>query len=245
LTGTCAAAERGEVVRVIDGDTLEVALPEGNRTVRLIGVDTPELGRKRTTVEFFAKEASAHTADLVLGRVVTLERDPTGDTLDRYGRDLRYVRLPDGTLLNAEIIAGGYGHAYTRYPFSRIDEFRSLEREARAHGRGLWDPDSLPTLSAAQAADHLGQTARVCGTVASARYVERTGGQPTFLNLDRPHPDQSLTVVIWGADRDEFGRPEEQYAGERICVTGKIRSYRGKTEIAARHPSQIEVDGGS
>jgi endonuclease YncB( thermonuclease family) len=46
--------------------------------------------------------------------------------------------LEDGTLLNAEIIRQGYGHALTRYPFSRMEEFRRLEREAREQGRGLW-----------------------------------------------------------------------------------------------------------
>jgi endonuclease YncB( thermonuclease family) len=54
----------------------------------------------------------------------------------------------DGALLNAEIIKHGYGFAYTRFPFARMEEFRRLEREAREQGRGLWalkviDPDFL------------------------------------------------------------------------------------------------------
>jgi micrococcal nuclease len=57
---------------------------------------------------------------------------------DRYGRTLAYVFLDDGTLLNAEIIRQGYGHALTRYPFSRMEEFRRLERDAREQRRGLW-----------------------------------------------------------------------------------------------------------
>lgn len=56
----------------------------------------------------------------------------TGDR-DRYGRLLRYVVLPDGTLLNAEIVRQGYGHAYLKYPFSKMEEFRSAE-EARDAG---------------------------------------------------------------------------------------------------------------
>jgi endonuclease YncB( thermonuclease family) len=46
--------------------------------------------------------------------------------------------LDDGKLLNAEIIKQGYGFALSRYPFSRMEEFRRLEREAREQGRGLW-----------------------------------------------------------------------------------------------------------
>jgi len=52
---------------------------------------------------------------------------------------LAYVFLEDGTLLNAEIIRQGYGHAYTAFPFSRMEEFRHLEREAREGERGLWN----------------------------------------------------------------------------------------------------------
>ena len=78
---------------------------------------------------------------MVEGRRVRLEFDQ-GNTAsghkDRYGRTLAYVFLEDGALLNAEIIKQGYGHAYTQFPFSRMEEFRRLEREAREQRRGLW-----------------------------------------------------------------------------------------------------------
>ena len=51
---------------------------------------------------------------------------------------LAYIYLPGNTLLNLEIIRQGYGHAYTRFPFSKMEEFRAAEREAREEGRGLW-----------------------------------------------------------------------------------------------------------
>jgi len=244
LTCSCswAAQEAGTVVRVIDGDSLEVKLDGGNEKVRLIGVDTPEMGRNDRVVEYFAAEAAAFTRKLAQGKRVKLETDPEGDTRDRYGRALRYVYLPDGRMLNAVIVSEGYGHAYTRFPFSRLEEFRKLEREARDAGRGLWNADALPTLSAAEAADHIGSTATVCGTVASAKFAERSNAQPTYLNLDRPYPDQLLTVVIWGTDREGFGRPETLYDGKRICVTGKVELFRGRPQIIARDPSQIVVD---
>jgi endonuclease YncB( thermonuclease family) len=57
------------------------------------------------------------------------------------------VYLPGDTLLNAEIIKQGYGHAYTRFPFDKMEEFRALEREAREAGRGLWRNDhSVPSM---------------------------------------------------------------------------------------------------
>jgi len=242
LTCSWAVEEVGKVVKVVDGDTLRVELPDRIEKVRLLGLDTPEMGRKDRVAEHLAVEATAFVRQLADGKRVRLETDPQGDTRDRYGRALRYVYLPDGRMLNVVIISQGYGHAYTRFPFSRLEEFRKLEREARDAGRGLWNPDALPTLTADEAADHIGSTATVCGTVASTKFADRSNGQPTYLNLDRPYPDQVVTVVIWGTDRAAFGKPESRYSGKSICVTGKIRSFKGRPQIIARDPSQIEID---
>ena len=130
------------VPRVVDGDTLVVspnpnpASREGDR-IRLIGVDTPESVAPNRPVEYFGKEAAEFTRRQCEGRRVRLVFDPA-ETQDRYGRTLAYVYLEDGTFLNAEIIRQGYGFAYTRFPFAYLEEFRALEREARAARRGLW-----------------------------------------------------------------------------------------------------------
>ena len=126
------------VVRGIDGDTLEVKIGSRRDKVRLIGVDAPESVHPRRPVERFALEAAMFTRRMTVGKVVTLVADDGQLNRDKYGRLLRYVFLADGTCVNAEIIRQGYGHAYVRFPFDRIDEFRALERQARAAGRGLW-----------------------------------------------------------------------------------------------------------
>ena len=79
------------VVRGIDGDTIRVRVRGKAHTVRLIGVDTPETVHPTKTVQHFGAEASAYTKAALEGKTVTLEADPTGDTVDRYGRLLRYV----------------------------------------------------------------------------------------------------------------------------------------------------------
>jgi hypothetical protein len=94
-------------------------------------------------------------------------------------------------------------------------------------------------LTPRQAPDHIGETATVCGIVASANYATRTNRQPTFLNLDQPYPRQIFTVVIWGSDRPKFGTPEVQFMGKRLCATGKIETYKGKPEIVATDPGQL------
>jgi micrococcal nuclease len=121
------------VVRVVDGDTLQL---DGDERVRLIGVDTPESVDPRRPVEYYGKEASAFLRRMAEGKRVRLSFDQ--ERKDRYGRTLAYVHLADGSLLNAEIIRQGYGHAYTRFPFRYSDEFRAYEREAREQRRGLW-----------------------------------------------------------------------------------------------------------
>jgi len=120
--------------RVIDGDTVELITGE---KVRLIGVDTPETKDPRKPVQYFGQEATAFTQRLVEGKPVRLEYDQQPQ--DKYGRTLAYVYLEDGTFVNAEIITQGYGFAYTRFPFRYLEEFRTLEREAREAKRGLWD----------------------------------------------------------------------------------------------------------
>ena len=60
------------------------------------------------------------------------------DPVDLGTAEAARLYLRDGTLLNKEIIEQGYGHAYTGFPFSKMEEFREAQREARAAGRGLW-----------------------------------------------------------------------------------------------------------
>ena len=95
------------------------------------------------------------------------------------------------------------------------------------------------TLTAAQAKDHMGETATVCGMVASATFAARLKGAPTFLNLDTPYPDHIFTALIWGRDRPKFRQPEVQYRDKRVCVTGSIKMFRGRPEIIVKELSQI------
>ena len=120
------------VQRVVDGDTI---ILDGGERVRLIGVDTPESVHPRKPVEYFALDASAFTKRTAERKRVWLEYDQT--RADRYGRTLAYVHLPDGRVLNEEIIRQGYGHVYTRFPFKYLERYRELEKQARQSGVGL------------------------------------------------------------------------------------------------------------
>jgi micrococcal nuclease len=102
----------------------------------MIGVDTPETVHPNRHVEYFGAEASGFTKDALLGKDVYLALD--WDTRDRYGRLLAYIYTEDSACHNAEIIRQGFGHAYTRFAFQFLDEFRQFEDEAREAKRGLW-----------------------------------------------------------------------------------------------------------
>lgn len=124
------------VVRVVDGDTIEVEMAGRRFTVRYIGIDTPETVDPRRAVMCYGKEAARRNAELVEGKTVLLEKDVS--ETDRYGRLLRYVWV-DGKMVNAVLVEEGYARAYTVPPDVRYaDLFRRLEREARAQHRGLW-----------------------------------------------------------------------------------------------------------
>jgi len=103
----------------------------------------------------------------------------------------------------------------------------------------LWPITALAaSITSEEAPSHVGETATVCGTVASANYAARTRGEPTFLNLDKPYPNQIFTAVIWGSDRPKFGTPES-LLGKSICTTGMIKLYHGRPEIIIHDPSQL------
>jgi len=94
-------------------------------------------------------------------------------------------------------------------------------------------------ITPAEAKDHVGETRTVCGKLASTHFAAKSNGQPTFLNLDEPYPKEVFTILIWGSDRAKFGAPEMKYKDARVCVTGKITSYRGKPEVIATEPRQV------
>ncbi len=98
-------------------------------------------------------------------------------------------------------------------------------------------PISAQTVSAPEAKNHIGEKATVCGKVASERTATSSRGEPTFINLDAPYPNQVFTILIWGEDRLKVGTlPNE---GSRVCATGMIQEYRGVPEIVVRGSGQL------
>jgi micrococcal nuclease len=130
-----------KVVSVVDGDTIKVSINGTTKTVRLIGIDTPETVDPRKPVQCFGKEASDKAKATLLNKMVRLESDPTQGDLDKYQRLLKYVFLEDGTFFNKFVIEQGYAHEYTyEIPYKYQSEFKAAEKTAREAQLGLWNP---------------------------------------------------------------------------------------------------------
>lgn len=138
-------AQRGEVLRIVDGDTLHLRVTSSgpvrraaDLTVRLLEIDTPETGASGGPRECFAEEATAALTRLVpVGSTVRLTRDR--DPRDDFGRTLLYLWNEDGTFVNQELVERGYARAVLFEPNDRhIDDLRAAEGRARSDERGLW-----------------------------------------------------------------------------------------------------------
>ena len=133
-----------QVVKVVDGDTIDVRMQDSIVRLRLIGMDTPETVDPRKPVQCFGTAASDKAKALLEHATVRLEFDALQGVLDKYGRTLAYVFLASGTLFNEYMIAEGYAHEYTyNLPYKYQKEFKAAEQTAREEKKGLWaDPSA-------------------------------------------------------------------------------------------------------
>jgi micrococcal nuclease len=143
LVSGCSTAATGKsgrtpviVERVVDGDTVEIKLQGTQRTVRLIGIDTPETKKPGTPVKFYGPQASEYSKKRLAGNEVELEWDT--ERTDKYGRDLAYVWIgPE--LFNETLVKEGYARISTFPPNVKyVDRFTRAQKQARQNGKGLW-----------------------------------------------------------------------------------------------------------
>ena len=143
-SGEPSGPVRAKVTHVVDGDTIDVEMPDGrDETVRYIGIDTPETVKPGTPVQCGGPKAHQVNQRLVGGRAVTLRFDR--ERRDVYDRLLAYVYLPGAgrggrpLFVNAELAARGLARTLTIPPNdSFADLFARLAARAGAEGRGLW-----------------------------------------------------------------------------------------------------------
>jgi micrococcal nuclease len=132
------------VVRVVDGDTVDVRLADGKtERLRLIGIDTPETIDPRKPVQCVGKEASDRAHALLDSQQVSFIGDPSQDSRDRYGRLLAYIWLADGSQFNYRMVSEGYALEYTyQIPYYYQADFKAGQQAAQTKQLGLWSPST-------------------------------------------------------------------------------------------------------
>ena len=127
------------VIRVVDGDTIDVDIDGRRESVRLIGIDTPEKPGGFREAECFGDEATARVEELLApGEPVYLERDE--ELYDRFDRVLAYVhRTSDSLFVNHQLVLEGFAEAFRFEPNTfHANLFENAEADARSADRGLW-----------------------------------------------------------------------------------------------------------
>lgn len=233
----CQAPGPGQAVTsrmVIDGDTLELS---DQRRVRLIGVDTPEIGRRGEPSQPFAQAAKQRLQQLV--RQPGLRLHPGEQQHDRYGRMLGHLYGSDGQNVEAQLLREGLGFALAVPPNSAlIDCHLAAEQEARSARRGLWQDSPVQTAARIDS----GGFALVSGQVISAN---QAGGY-LWLELDGP-----LVLRIGRDERKLFpsGSPAS-WQGRQLEARGWVIDRRGQRSLKSghkpfmlplRHPSMLEI----
>ena len=134
-----SSATLTKVIRVIDGDTIEI---ENGQKVRYIGIDTPEIHNPKKPIQCFGQEAYLKNKTLVEGKQIRLEKDVSDK--DRYGRLLRFIFIQkestsEAIFVNDYLVREGFAFAATFPPDVKYSQtFRLAQQEAREKNKGLW-----------------------------------------------------------------------------------------------------------
>jgi micrococcal nuclease len=127
------------VSSVVDGDTVKININGKIETFRLIGIDTPETVDPRKDVQCFGVEASNKAKELLNGKKVRIETDPSQGTYDKYNRSLGYIYLESGLFYNKYMVEQGYAHEYTYgTPYKYQTEFKTAQTSAQTNKLGFW-----------------------------------------------------------------------------------------------------------
>lgn len=121
------------VTDVIDGDTIKVKRNNKVDTVRLVGIDAPEIKYN----QYYSSEAKEQTKSLI-GKKVKLTKDTKQNDKDKFGRSLRYVEINGGDF-GAKLVEKGYAKAYRKTSSDMLSEYKKLESQAKLDNIGLWD----------------------------------------------------------------------------------------------------------
>ena len=135
------------VTKVVDGDTIKIAIDNEIKTVRIANMNTPESVHPTKEVECFGVESSKRMEELALNKQVTLQTDPTQQNTDRYGRLLRFVFLKHEDTqidLGLQLISEGFAYSspYGTTPHPYLEQYEQAQKDAQENNVGLWSQET-------------------------------------------------------------------------------------------------------
>jgi micrococcal nuclease len=225
------------IERVIDGDTVETAAGD---SIRLLGVDTPEIDWENNNYEFYASEARDFTVKHLKDQNVVLEYDK--ERKDQYGRILAYI-YQDGQNFYQKLLQNGYATLMIVEPNDKYEsEFKAAAAAARESRSGIWSQvleleKSLPVISFEQAELFRGQRVIVEGQIVNTAVTDSVN----YLNFSENY-QETLSLVIFNRNLNKFDyQPAEYFLNKKIKVLGQIEFYQGSPQIIVDDPHDLLI----
>jgi len=226
-------AETGVIVHIYDGDTFRISFGQKERRLRLLGVDSPEIGDPSEEIDLWARLARRFSIYYLLREQVRLTYEKERE--DRYGRLLAYVWVRKNVLFNELIIRQGLARYFETSSLSSTmkERLEQAQRAARQEKKGMWQAEWPEPIESNQASRYLGELKTVnfsCGQVRVARGYT--------LIYDKK---KQFQVYISRDRRPLFRELERIKAGDIISVFGLIENYRGQPQMILFYPRQLRV----
>lgn len=223
-----ARTESVTVRHVLDGDTVILA---DERQIRLIGINTPELGKDGQPDQPLAAAARDRLRDLAQGKQVRLVFED--ESRDRYGRWLAHLDFDDGTSAEDILIKEGLAWAVAIPPnIARLARHRQTEAAARSARRGLWAQAGYSPVPAESL------TATETGFRFVRGRVTHVGRSRKFVYLDMG-PRFALRIGHHDWERYFQGDPG-QWRGVPLEARGWVSEYQGRLHLSIGHPAMLE-----
>lgn len=219
-----------EVKKVIDGDTIILS---DDRHVRLLGINTPEIGRDGKVSEPGAETARDYLQRLLhTNRHVKLHYDK--EKYDHYDRTLAHLFLPNGLNLQALLLSRGLATTLTIPPnLDFLDCYRSSVADARSHHIGLWAMRAYQPLPVSQVStDTLGYR------IISGE-VTRTGESRSSFWINLGH---RFALRITREDLSYFDLQDlQELVGKTVLAQGWLYLGNNEYRMRIRHPADLQV----
>ena len=230
--GLCSPLFAEQVIAVFDGDTIKL---KDQRIIRIIGIDTPELGRRGKPGQPYAQTSKKRLAELIRQSNFEVELFFDAQRKDRYHRELAYVQLADGRDAGKILLREGLATLLVIPPnVSRANHYAGIESKARKQRRNIWkEADRQPILASELTGTETGYHI-IQGTVSALK----TTRYNYWLTLD-----DKLTIKLTRKDARHYFKAAtpEKLRRKKIEVRGRLYHHRKQQRLRLRHPAYLKI----